>query len=43
MIKKIISFTVIFSLITPISAYSIEKEDFLKFLINSSYPEVINR
>lgn len=40
MIKKIISFTVIFSLITPILSFSLDKEEFLKFLINSSYPEV---
>ena len=38
-IKKIISIICILICIFPVVSYSIDKEEFLKFLIDSSYPE----
>ena len=37
--KKIISIACILTFVLPIISYSIDKEEFLKFLIESSYPE----
>lgn len=37
--KKVISIACILTFILPIISYSIDKEEFLKFLIESSYPE----
>lgn len=43
MIKKIINLVIIFSLVNYCSfCYALDKEEFLKFLINSSYPETSN-
>lgn len=38
--KKVISLALILSIILPNLSYSLDKEEFLKFLINTSYPEV---
>lgn len=40
--KKIISLACILTFILPIISYGIDKEEFLRFLINSSYPESTN-
>lgn len=37
--KRVISLACIFTCILPIISYGIDKEEFLKFLINASYPE----
>ena len=37
--KKVISIACILIFILPIRSYSMDKEEFLKFLIESSYPE----
>ena len=38
-IKKVISIACVLIFILPITSYSIDKEEFLKYLIKSSYPE----
>ena len=37
--KKIISIACILTFVLPIISYSIDKEEFLEFLVESSYPE----
>ena len=37
--KKVISIACVLMFILPIMSYSMDKEEFLKFLIESSYPE----
>ena len=37
--KKVISIACVLIFILPIMSYSMDKEEFLKFLIESSYPE----
>ena len=41
--KKIISIICVLICILPTVTYSIDKEEFLKFLIDSSYPESSNQ
>ena len=38
-IKRIITISCVLTFIIPVKSYTIDKEEFLKYLINSSYPE----
>ena len=38
-IKRIITIACVLTFIIPVKSYTIDKEEFLKYLINSSYPE----